>query len=84
VEVRVDTNDRCFLLVIADDGVGIEAERLTRPATLRALRQRADALGADLHIDSDTGRGTRLELRVPLGRKHRPKTPPATALGEKV
>jgi len=84
VDVRVDTSGHCFLLVITDDGVGIEAERLARPATLRALRQRADALGANLHIESETGRGTRLELRVPLGRKHRPKTPPAGEASEQV
>ncbi len=74
VDVRVDSSDREFVLAITDDGVGIEPERLAHPATLRALRQRAEALGATLQIATRPEQaGTRLELSVPLGRKHRPK-----------
>jgi len=69
VDVRVEIANATFRLVIADDGVGIAPERLERPATLRALRQRSAALAADLRIDSTPGAGTRLELSVPLRRK---------------
>ena len=60
---------RDFRLVIRDDGCGIPPEKLERPATLRALRQRTEALGAELRVDSRPGEGTRLELIVPLNRK---------------
>ena len=69
VEVRVETTGGQFQLTIADDGVGIAADRLERPATLHALRQRSEALGAKLSIDSGPGHGTRLTLAIPLDRK---------------
>ena len=71
VEIRAERTDGNFRLSIADDGVGIDPERLERPATLRALRQRTEALGADLKIESRTGKGTCLILTVPLERKRR-------------
>jgi two-component system nitrate/nitrite sensor histidine kinase NarX len=69
VGIRVERSDGDFRLVIEDDGVGIAADRMERPATLRALRQRSEALGAELRVDSRPGEGTRLELIVPLNRK---------------
>ena len=69
VDVQVDVAVGEFRLAISDDGVGIAQERLARPATLHALRQRAEALGASLAIDSQPGSGTRLILAVPLARK---------------
>ena len=69
VEIRAEIAHAKFHLVIADDGLGIAPERLERPATLRALRQRSAALAADLRIDTRPGEGTRLELIVPLNRK---------------
>jgi len=69
VTVHVEQSGRQLVLKIADDGCGIDPQRLERPATLRALRQRAEALRADLEIDTAPGQGTRLELKIPLGRK---------------
>lgn len=66
VEVRVESADRRFRLTISDDGAGIEPERLARPATLHALRQRAEALQAEFDVASEPGAGTRLTLGVPL------------------
>jgi len=71
VEIRAEKTEGGLQLVIADDGVGIDAERLARPATLRALRQRAAALKADFRIESALGHGTRLALTVPL--QHKPQ-----------
>ncbi len=70
VEIRVEQDDHRFRLAIADDGCGIAADRLERPATLRALHQRADALGAELKIDTRIGGGTRLALSVPVPSRH--------------
>ncbi len=69
VSVRVERTDGHLELVICDDGLGIAPERLERPATLRALRQRSAALAANLKVDSAPGEGTRLTLRIPLDRK---------------
>ena len=69
VDIRVETTSDRFQLVIADDGVGIDPERLKRPATLRALRQRSLALEAQLQVDTAPGEGTRMTLTIPLDRK---------------
>jgi signal transduction histidine kinase len=71
VEIRAEKVDENFKLVIADDGVGIDPQKMDRPATLRALRQRSIALDAELKFESEPGKGTRLELSVPLGRKRK-------------
>ena len=74
VEIRVEKMAGQFRLSITDDGVGIDSQRLERPATLRALRQRTEALNADLQVASSPDAGTRLELTVPLDRKRKRKT----------
>lgn len=73
VAVRIETDENEFLLTIQDDGVGIEPERLQRPATLRALRQRAAALNAVFLVDSSLGAGTKLVLHLPLEKRRRRK-----------
>ena len=74
VEVRAELSHNQFHLTITDDGVGIAPDRLDRPATLHALRQRAEALSAQLAIESHAQSGTCLQLSVPLARKHRRAT----------
>lgn len=69
VEISAEAVDGDFRLTIADNGVGIDPERLERPATLRALRQRTEALGAELGVETRPGDGARLKLSVPLERK---------------
>jgi signal transduction histidine kinase len=71
VGIHADITDSHFHLAIHDNGCGIPAAKLGHPATLRALHQRAQALTAELRIDSAPDRGTRLELVIPLGRKRR-------------
>jgi signal transduction histidine kinase len=82
VEIRVETTSEQFQLIISDDGVGIAPERLERPATLRALRQRSAALNAELHVDSSPEKGTRLTLTVPLDKKRMRKAPRPEASAE--
>ena len=72
VEIRAEVADGDFRLTITDNGIGIDPERLDRTATLRALRQRTEALGAELGVETRPREGVRLKLAVPLERK-RPK-----------
>lgn len=71
VMIRAEENDGTFLLRIADDGSGIPEAKRGRPSTLRALRQRAEALGARFEVATADGEGTTLSLHVPLGKRRR-------------
>ncbi|MFN8399685.1 MAG: histidine kinase [Anaerolineales bacterium] len=66
VRVRVDS----FLNVsVADDGAGFDVHSV--PAGhygLRGMRERVLALGGELTIDSEMGRGTVLSYKIPLPR----------------
>ena len=73
VEIRIEATGAHFQLSIQDDGIGIGTEQLERPATLHALRQRSEALDAELLIASQPGAGTRLMLTIPLERQRRRK-----------
>jgi signal transduction histidine kinase len=68
IDVALDTGGDSVRLTVADDGVGFDL-----PATVRAshrlgltsMRERAEALGGVLHIDTGPGAGTRVTLEVP-------------------
>jgi signal transduction histidine kinase len=49
---------------ISDDGVG--GADVSKGSGLRGLADRLEALGGELHLDSPSGRGTRLIAQVPL------------------
>jgi signal transduction histidine kinase len=51
-------------LEIADDGAGFDQNELRRGFGLVTMRDRADALGARLRIDSRRGAGTRVNLEL--------------------
>jgi signal transduction histidine kinase len=68
VSVHVRCESPAWLaLTVADDGVGfdVDADR-GEGLGLISMRERLEALGGHLHIDSKPGAGTRLEIRVPL------------------
>jgi signal transduction histidine kinase len=69
VDIRVETDEHAVTLEIEDDGAGIPPEKLARPATFRALRQRAEALRAGFDVQTAAGEGTTLKLHMPLRRK---------------
>lgn len=55
-------------LVVDDDGAGfdLESERPRGHFGLLVMREQAAAIGGDMSIESDVGRGTRIQLAVPL------------------
>ncbi|MEP4077221.1 histidine kinase [Haloferula sp.] len=73
VKVKVEQDAEYFRLMIEDNGCGIDEKRLARKSTLRALRQRVEALEAIMEVKTASGDGTRLSLEIPLdtGKKRR-------------
>jgi signal transduction histidine kinase len=70
IDTTVDTRGSAVRLVIADDGAGFdlaETLRASRRLGLTSMRERAEALGGVLHIDTAPGAGTRVTLEVPGG-----------------
>ena len=64
VQVTVDTIDGEFQLSISDDGVG--GADPTRGSGLVGLKDRVEAIGGTLTVQSRPGEGTRLAVDVPI------------------
>jgi signal transduction histidine kinase len=70
IEVTLETGGDLLRLTVADDGVGFDlpaTARASRRLGLGSMRERAEALGGVLHIDTAPGAGTRVTLEVPAG-----------------
>ena len=68
VEVTIDVEDSIVVLMVRDNGHGFEPDSSRKPNSygLMGLRERAYLLGGDVRIDSGEGRGTTIEVRIPL------------------
>ena len=66
--VSLRSNGGTLELTVGDDGVGFEPERLRinhQPHFgLSTMRERAEAIGAEFHLDSEPGVGTRVAVRL--------------------
>lgn len=65
VAVRVVDDDRTVTITVTDDGRG--GALPARGSGLRGMRDRVEAIGGVLHVDSPAGDGTRLAVRLPCG-----------------
>jgi signal transduction histidine kinase len=64
VTVRIDTAGDALLLTVRDDGPG--GADFTRGTGLAGLKDRVEALGGRIHLDSPRGAGTTLRAQLPL------------------
>ena len=69
VEMRLDLMPDAVRLSVQDDGVGFDASAETEGLGLLGARERAAARGGRLSVSSAPGRGTRVELWMPLEAK---------------
>lgn len=70
IDVSLDTGGDAVRLSVADDGAGFDlpaVARASRRLGLTSMRERAEALGGTLSIDTAPGAGTRVTLEVPGG-----------------
>ncbi len=78
--IRLHRHDGHVLLEIGDDGCSFDAERITRAQAdghlgLLGMRERAELLGGQFHLEAIPGQGTTVRVKVPP-----PHTLPAEAL----
>lgn len=70
VDVILDQRDDSAVLMVKDDGCGFMLSRLLRPDFsrygLRTMRERAQAVGGTLRIESAPGKGTCIMAIIPL------------------
>jgi signal transduction histidine kinase len=70
ITLCLDAGDVCLL--VEDDGRGFDIGQISQQALpqrrlgLLGMRERVDLVGGRMKVDSAPGRGTRLEVRVPL------------------
>jgi PAS domain S-box-containing protein len=69
VEIRVEAEKGGLVLSITDNGQGFDRKQLgdTRSWGMTTMRERAQAVGAVLAVESAPGFGTRVEVRVSRG-----------------
>jgi len=72
IGVTLSVRDGKLRGLVEDDGEGFDPEAVANAMPswgvgLRSMRERAEMLGGTVHVDSEPGAGTRVELRVPLG-----------------
>jgi signal transduction histidine kinase len=65
VSVTVRRQGSELRLLVADDGVGMDAAQARRGLGLMGIQERARELSGALTIDSSPGKGTRLLVRIP-------------------
>jgi signal transduction histidine kinase len=73
IVVALDVQPEWVRLEVRDDGVGFDVPVYLGPYVERGhlglvgMRERAAEVGAQLHVESQPGQGTRVSLEVPLG-----------------
>ena len=71
VEIRLTREAKHLHCVVQDDGVGFDAPTVLSSTVsgslgLLGIRERLNAVGGTLQIDSVTGRGTKLLIKIPV------------------
>jgi signal transduction histidine kinase len=66
VNLSLQQQDGCLILVIRDDGLGFTQEWVRRNGRfgLVGMKERAELIGGELTIESDLGQGTAVRLKV--------------------
>lgn len=74
VDIRLDRADGAVTLSVRDDGRGFSVNEVRRGKSygLLGLRERTYLLGGEVRIDSAPGKGTTIEVSVPLEQRGRP------------
>jgi signal transduction histidine kinase len=69
VDIRMEATDSTLTGAVTDDGKGFDVDAAMQAAGswgLRGMRERVSVTGGNLSIESEPGRGTRVEFQIPL------------------
>ena len=75
VIVHIEVNHDMLTASIKDNGTGFDVQAVSRDPDkwdhfgLRGMKERAKLLGGDARLQSGKGQGTKITVRIPLGRK---------------
>ena len=74
IRIELTTDEKEVRLRIQDDGQGFDVKKAGRAAGLTSMRERAKEIGGQFKLDSKPGKGTRVEVTVPLPHAQPPET----------
>ena len=66
VQIALSVEQSFFILTISDDGRGFDPAAPTTRLGLKGMRERVEAAGGDLQVESAPGQGATILARVPL------------------
>jgi signal transduction histidine kinase len=66
VQIALEFTSGQLRLSIRDDGVGFSPQREHTGMGLASMRERAEGLRGELHINSGQGQGTEILVSVPI------------------
>ena len=68
VQVELARDDNRWRLIVRDDGIGMDPEKQHHPTShgLISIRERVRALGGEVIVHGEPGRGTAIEVAVPV------------------
>jgi len=69
VQIRLNFSKTEVRLRVLDDGRGFDATRVKRGIGLTSMRDRAEYIGGRFLLNSQPGKGTDIEVRVPLSQR---------------
>ncbi|MEO9804815.1 MAG: sensor histidine kinase [Reichenbachiella sp.] len=70
VEVQLVMNDDYVNLLIEDNGVGFDTNKASKGIGLLSIRSRVTKLNGTIDIDSSVGRGTIVNIDIPVAKEH--------------
>ncbi len=83
LEVSLKKENEDVVMVVKDDGRGFREAEPTSSLGILGMKERAQACGGELLIDSFPGKGTSVMLRMPLSQGCDPPGEPSPLLGMK-
>jgi len=75
VTLRLQKQENAVLMTIQDNGIGIDWQEADQTGShgLTIMRERAEAFGGSLWVNSMTGNGTRVEVKIPIENNNPPQ-----------